>query len=102
MTAPSYTVTIHGRAKYEQFDVGDNFLYVADTGHPSNQPYELMSSAIAAAEKAVATRSFTYNQIALDFLPERITVCDQSGELLFAGLVKSSAVQWIPFLPQTN
>lgn len=96
MTAPSFTVTIHGKAKFDQPNSADDFIYLADEGRPPLQPYNLLSTAIAAAEKAVATSSFYYNQMALDFISERISVRDQSGSLLFSALVKDAQVQWIP------
>lgn len=97
MVALYFTVTIHGQALYEHAapDFGTHSAH--DEGSPSDQPYGLLSDAIAAVEKAVATGAFHYNQMALGFISERIFVHDITGSLLFSALVKDAVVQWTPF-----
>lgn len=97
MNAPAYTVTIHGKALYDEAAPNFGLYSEDDEGSPSDEPYGLLSDAVAAAEKAIATGAFEYNQMALEFVCERVSIRNAWGALLFSGLVKDKEVHWIPF-----
>jgi hypothetical protein len=96
MNAPAYTVTIHGQARYEHAAPDFGIHCESAEGSISNQPFSLLSDAVAAAEMAIATGIFHYNQMALGFHCQRVSVLDASGALIFSGLVSATKVQWIP------
>jgi hypothetical protein len=96
MNAPAYTVTIHGQARYEHAAPDFGIHCESAEGSISNQPFSLLSDAVAAAEMAIATGIFHYNQMALGFCCQGVSVHDASGVLIFSGLVAASRVQWIP------
>lgn len=96
MSVPSYTVTIQGRAMYEHAAPDFGIHFENDEGFPSDQPYNLLLDAMAAAEKAVATGAFHYNQMALDFCCQRVSIHNASGSLVISAPVTGAEVHWIP------
>jgi hypothetical protein len=95
MAAPSYIVTIHGQAQYEHSAPDFGVHCESDEGSIP-QTFGSLSHAVAAGEEAIATGIFHYNQMALGFCCQRVSIHNASGDLVFSGLVAENKVLWTP------